>query len=154
MALLVFDLDNFKTINDQHGHLAGDEALRLVTGIAREKLRSDDLLGRFGGDEFLVACEGLDQAGAEALAERMRFDVVWRAPDQQPPMPGLSISVGVAVADLQRGYDPDGLFRRADAALYRAKRGGRNRVVGDDPAYAGEASPRRTRQWGDALAEP
>lgn len=154
VALLVFDLDNFKTINDQHGHLAGDEALRLVTGIAREKLRSDDLLGRFGGDEFLVACEGLDQAGAEALAERMRFDVVWRAPDQQPPMPGLSISVGVAVADLQRGYDPDGLFRRADAALYRAKRGGRNRVVGDDPAYAGEASPRRTRQWGDALAEP
>lgn len=154
VALLVFDLDNFKTINDQHGHLAGDEALRLVTGIAREKLRSDDLLGRFGGDEFLVACEGLDQAGAEALAERMRFDVVWRAPDHEPPMPGLSVSIGVAVADLERGYDAESLFRRADTALYRAKRAGRNRVLADDPAYAGDADARRARQWGDALAEP
>ncbi|OHE80104.1 MAG: hypothetical protein A2X76_01575, partial [Lysobacterales bacterium GWF1_69_6] len=127
VALLVFDLDNFKAINDQHGHLAGDEALRLVTGITRGKLRSDDLLGRFGGDEFLVACEGLDLPAAEALAERMRFDVVWRAPDHEPPMPGLSVSIGVAVADMERGYDAESLFRRADTALYRAKRAGRNR---------------------------
>ncbi|WP_374472033.1 diguanylate cyclase [Arenimonas sp.] len=154
VALLVFDLDNFKAINDQHGHLAGDEALRLVTGITRGKLRSDDLLGRFGGDEFLVACEGLDLPAAEALAERMRFDVVWRAPDHDPPMPGLSVSIGVAVADPGRGYDAESLFRRADTALYRAKRAGRNRVLADDPAYAGDADARRARQWGDALAEP
>lgn len=154
VALLVFDLDNFKTINDQHGHLAGDEALRLATGIARGKLRSDDLLGRFGGDEFLVACEGLDQAAAEALAEQLRFDLVWRAPDATPPMPGLSLSVGVAVADLGKGYDAGDLFHRADTALFRAKRAGRNRVVGDDPAHAGDADSRRARQWNDALAEP
>lgn len=154
VALLVFDLDNFKTINDQHGHLAGDEALRLATGIARGKLRSDDLLGRFGGDEFLVACEGLDQPAAEALAEQLRFDLVWRAPDATPPMPGLSLSVGVAVADLGKGYDAGDLFHRADTALFRAKRAGRNRVVGDDPAHAGDADSRRARQWNDALAEP
>ncbi|HEX5694261.1 MAG TPA: tetratricopeptide repeat-containing diguanylate cyclase, partial [Arenimonas sp.] len=65
VALLVFDLDNFKAVNDSLGHLAGDEALRLASGIARGKLRSVDLLGRFGGDEFLVACEGLDQQAAE-----------------------------------------------------------------------------------------
>jgi diguanylate cyclase (GGDEF)-like protein len=150
---LVFDLDNFKAINDQHGHLAGDEALRLVTGIARGKLRSDDLLGRFGGDEYLVACEGLDLASAEALAEQMRFDVVWRAPEHQPPMPGLSISVGVAIADPARGYDPESLFQRADTALYRAKRGGRNQVQVDLPGEAPEPDSRRARQWGDALAE-
>ncbi|HEY9144161.1 MAG TPA: GGDEF domain-containing protein, partial [Arenimonas sp.] len=155
VALLVFDLDNFKAINDRLGHLAGDEALRLATGIARGKLRSDDLLGRFGGDEFLIACEGLDQAAAEALAEQLRFDLVWRAPDADPPMEGLSLSVGVAVADLDRGYDAGELFHRADSALYRAKRAGRNRVMGDDPAYAtqvGEGS-RRARQWGEALAD-
>ncbi|HEU0152151.1 MAG TPA: tetratricopeptide repeat-containing diguanylate cyclase [Arenimonas sp.] len=153
VALLVFDLDNFKAINDQHGHLAGDEALRLVTGIARGKLRSDDLLGRFGGDEYLVACEGLDLASAEALAEQMRFDVVWRAPEHQPPMPGLSISIGVAIADPARGYDPESLFQRADTALYRAKRGGRNQVQVDLPGEAPEPDSRRARQWGDALAE-
>ena len=155
VALLVFDLDNFKAINDRLGHLAGDEALQLATGIARGKLRSDDLLGRFGGDEFLIACEGLDQAAAEALAEQLRFDLVWRAPDADPPMDGLSLSVGVAVADLDRGYDAGDLFHRADSALYRAKRAGRNRVMGDDPAYAtqvGEGS-RRARQWGEALAD-
>lgn len=155
VALLVFDLDNFKAINDRLGHLAGDEALRLAAGIARGKLRSVDLLGRFGGDEFLVACEGLDQSAAEALAEQLRFDLVWRAPDAQPPMDGLSLSVGVAVADLGRSYDAGELFQRADSALYRAKRGGRNRVVGDDPAQTmpGEANSRRARQWGDALAD-
>jgi diguanylate cyclase (GGDEF)-like protein len=153
VALLVFDLDHFKAINDQHGHLAGDEALKLVTGIARGKLRSDDLLGRFGGDEYLVACEVPDLATAEALAEQIRFDVAWRAPEHQPPMPGLSISVGLAVADPTRGYDPESLFRRADTALYGAKRNGRNQVQADVAGEPVPADGRRARQWGDALAE-
>jgi diguanylate cyclase (GGDEF)-like protein len=153
VALLVFDLDHFKAINDQHGHLAGDEALKLVTGIARGKLRSDDLLGRFGGDEYLVACEVTDLASAEALAEQIRFDVAWRAPEHQPPMPGLSISVGLAVADPTRGYDPESLFRRADTALYGAKRNGRNRVQADVAGEPVATEGRRARQWGDALAE-
>lgn len=153
VALLVFDLDNFKAINDQHGHLAGDEALRLVTGIARGKLRSDDLLGRFGGDEYLVACEVANLAAAEALAEQIRFDVAWRAPEHQPPMPGLSISVGLAVADPDRGYEPESLFRRADTALYRAKRSGRNQVQVDLPGEPVASDGRRARQWDDALAD-
>jgi diguanylate cyclase (GGDEF)-like protein len=146
--MLVFDLDHFKSINDRLGHLAGDEALRLVTTITREKLDRQDLLGRFGGDEFLVAVAGLDGAAAEALAETIRFDVVWRAPDQSPPIPDLSISVGIAIADPDRGYHAEALFRRADGALYRAKRAGRNRVVADDPAAAGTiVDERETRPW-------
>lgn len=153
VALLVFDLDRFKAINDELGHLAGDEALRLVTGLGRAKLRSDDLFGRFGGDEFLIACEGLDRAAAETLAESLRFEVAFRAPDHAPPMPGLTLSVGVALADPVNGYDAEDLFRRADVALYRAKRAGRNRVALDDPAAAGEADARRARQWGGVLAD-
>ncbi len=153
VALLVFDLDHFKAVNDGLGHLAGDEALRLVSGLTRTRLRSDDLFGRFGGDEFLVACEGRDAAAAEALAEAIRFDLVFRAPDHSPPMPGLSLSVGVAIADPARGYEPEDLFRRADVALYRAKRSGRNRVELDDPGQPGEASDRRARQWGGVLAD-
>ena len=155
LALLVFDLDRFKAINDQHGHLAGDAALRLVAGVVREKLRSQDLFGRFGGDEFLVAVPGMDGAAAEGLGEAIRFEIVWRAPDQQPPMPDLSISVGLAIADPGRGYDAESLFRRADGALYRAKRGGRNRVVADDPQAAGTAVPddRAPRQWTIALPD-
>ena len=91
----------------------------------------------------------MDAAGAETLAESIRFEVVWRAPDQRPPMPELSVSVGLAIADPGRGYDAESLFRRADGALYRAKRGGRNRVMVDDPATADAAVPddRRPRQW-------
>ncbi|GAB2492382.1 hypothetical protein GCM10027266_07050 [Arenimonas alkanexedens] len=153
VALLVFDLDNFKAINDQHGHLAGDDALRLVTGIARAKLRSDDLLGRFGGDEFLIACEGMDLPTAEALAEQIRFDVAWRAPTPAADTPGLSISVGVATSDRSCGYDPESLFHRADTALYAAKRGGRNRVQVDAPGDTTPSESRRARHWGEALAD-
>ncbi|MFY2765225.1 diguanylate cyclase [Arenimonas sp. MALMAid1274] len=152
VALMVLDLDNFKQINDRHGHLAGDAALQLVVGIARGKLRSEDLLGRFGGDEFLIACRGLDLAAAEALAETIRFDVVWRGADQDPPMAELGISVGVALADVSQGYATESLFRRADTALYEAKRAGRNRVhtaQGDvQPPPATEA---RLRKLGAAL---
>lgn len=153
VALMVVDLDRFKQINDGLGHLAGDEALRLLTGLCREKLRSADLLGRFGGDEFLIACEGLDLAGAEVLAESIRAEMVRRAPLHQPPMPGLSVSIGVAVADPELGYEPESLFHRADAALYRAKHLGRNRVVAAAPSQEHGPDPLRRRRWDQALQE-
>jgi diguanylate cyclase (GGDEF)-like protein len=130
LCLVVFDLDHFKQINDRHGHQAGDAALALVVGVAREHLVSDDLFGRFGGDEFMVACGG-GTAQAVAMADALRAAVAARAPQAEPPIPGLTLSLGVAQADPQRGYDADDLFARADAALYAAKRRGRNRVVAD-----------------------
>ncbi len=143
LSLIVFDLDHFKAINDSHGHLVGDAALALVVGVVREHLVSDDLFGRFGGDEFMIACAGQHAAGTVALAERLRAAVAERAPLAEPPIPGLTLSLGVAQADPDHGYHPDELFARADAALYVAKQGGRNRVVADAPAAAMVGAIRR-----------
>ncbi|MDE2088148.1 MAG: GGDEF domain-containing protein [Xanthomonadaceae bacterium] len=99
LSLIVFDLDHFKAINDSHGHLVGDTALALVVGVVREHLVSDDLFGRFGGDEFMIACAGQHAAGTVALAERLRAAVAERAPLAVPPIPGLTLSLGVAQAD-------------------------------------------------------
>lgn len=127
--LIVFDLDHFKSINDRQGHLAGDAALKLVVGIVREHLVSADLFGRFGGDEFLIACADQPLAACRDLAERIRAAVQTRAATAHPPLAGLTLSMGIAQADGETGYTPDALFARADAALYEAKRRGRNRVV-------------------------
>lgn len=129
LNLILFDLDHFKVINDQQGHTAGDRALLLVTGIVREHLVSDDLFGRFGGDEFMIACTGQALSTTTSLAESMRIAVAERAPRHDPPLPGLSLSIGVAQASVENGYDANALFERADAALYEAKQRGRNNVV-------------------------
>ena len=129
LDLIVFDLDHFKSINDRDGHLVGDAALRLVAGIVREHLDSDDLFGRFGGDEFLIACADQGTEAVARIAEAIRAGVERQAPAHAPPMPGLTLSMGIAQANRDAGYDADDLFARADAALYRAKREGRNRVV-------------------------
>jgi diguanylate cyclase (GGDEF)-like protein/MYXO-CTERM domain-containing protein len=134
VALMVFDLDHFKAINDGHGHLAGDAALRYVAGIVRENLRSDDLFGRFGGDEFLIGAADLDREQALALAEKIRSAAHLRAGTEDPRLAALSLSLGIAHADPGAGYSLELLFSRADAALYAAKRGGRNRSVLEDPS--------------------
>lgn len=134
LTLVVFDLDHFKAINDRHGHLVGDAALRLVAGVVRRHLDSEDLFGRFGGDEFLIACS--DQAPDEvvALLDRIRRAVETEATRHEPPLPDLSLSMGVAHAADENDYVATALFARADAALYAAKRQGRNRVVVADDA--------------------
>ena len=131
--LIVLDLDHFKAINDRLGHLAGDRALKLVTGVVHEHLDSADLFGRFGGDEFLIASADHDAASAHALAEAIRVAVEAEALRQTPSLEGLTLSMGLAQADPDSGYSADALFARADAALYEAKRQGRNRVVVANP---------------------
>ena len=143
-ALFVFDLDHFKQVNDMHGHLAGDEALKLVVGVSREKLDSADLLGRFGGDEFLVAAirDRVEEfpALAESLCAALRTRVAG-----DPQFAPLSLSLGIAVVD-GGDYAADALFARADSALYAAKRGGRDRCVLADarPAEPTAETPLRT----------
>jgi diguanylate cyclase (GGDEF)-like protein len=132
LTLIVFDLDHFKAINDRHGHLLGDAALRLVVGVVREHLVSDDLFGRFGGDEFMIACSGQQAQQTAAMAEKIRLAVAQQATAASPPIPGLTLSMGLAQADPEHGYLADALFARADAALYRAKQQGRNRIAVDD----------------------
>lgn len=136
LNLVMFDLDHFKTINDKLGHSAGDRALTLVAGIVREHLVSDDLFGRFGGDEFMIACAGQSLDATAEIANAIRTAVLERALLVDPPLPGLSLSMGVAQANAETGYAAATLFERADAALYRAKQNGRNNVVVADERVA------------------
>ncbi|MEO8001833.1 MAG: diguanylate cyclase [Arenimonas sp.] len=129
MNLIVFDLDHFKSINDKQGHLAGDNALKLVVGIVRQHLVSEDLFSRFGGDEFVIACADQPIQATYALAEKIRTSVEHEANHAQPALTGLSLSMGISQSNPELGYDADSLFERADKALYAAKHRGRNRVI-------------------------
>lgn len=141
VSLIVFDLDHFKAINDRHGHMTGDAALKLLVGLVREQLDSEDLFGRFGGDEFLLAVRH-PPLEAVAIAERIRASVDQRTRAVGSQLPPLGISMGVAHAGPATGYDPDTLFLRADAALYAAKDAGRNRIVVDDGDLPPPGDPR------------
>jgi diguanylate cyclase (GGDEF)-like protein len=128
-ALLMMDLDTFKEINDEHGHLAGDRYLRSLGGVVRERLRAADLACRYGGDEFCLLLPETDAAGAVAFGERMRAAVADLTVDGDGPSLRTTMSIGVSLfPDHDTGSLRD-LFLRADQALYQAKRTGRNRVV-------------------------
>jgi diguanylate cyclase (GGDEF)-like protein len=132
-ALALFDIDHFKAFNDEHGHLAGDAALERLGAILRRATRSDDLAFRYGGEEFLVLLPDVDLAGAITVAERIRVAV---EEDETRALPPFTISGGVALCDPADGHDAEPLLRRADAALYLAKRAGRNRIATDDLSVA------------------
>jgi diguanylate cyclase (GGDEF)-like protein len=127
LSLLMADVDGLKAINDREGHAAGDRALRLVAGALAGDARGTDSVARIGGDEFALIAPHTDAADAFALAERIRSLVAGQG---QPD--AITISVGVATAD--PGQTAAGaLFRAADAALYAAKRRGRDRVAAAGP---------------------
>lgn len=130
VALLFLDLDHFKALNDRHGHAAGDRALVAVAGALRHELRPSDLLGRYGGEEFVALLQGADRENAVQIATRLcrrvsRLDVNVGGNE------ALTVSIGVAIrtpADTVQS-----LIERADQAMYAAKLGGRNRVVCSGP---------------------
>lgn len=132
VGLLFCDVDNFKCINDDHGHAAGDQLLHDVAGRLEEQARAGDTVARVGGDEFVILLEGLAEPDdAVRIAERMRLAVA------QPIRIGASTktvtcSIGVAVA-IDRTSGVDSLLARADEAMYRAKLEGRDRVVTNTP---------------------
>lgn len=141
-AVLILDLDHFKAVNDRYGHLAGDDVLQAVARVLTEEVRDQDLAGRFGGEEFVVALGGLRpddvvSGRAREVAERIRRRVESLAVDTGTAgrITALSVSVGVA-ASPEHGDDPEPLLAAADAALYEAKRGGRNRVRHAEPVVA------------------
>lgn len=131
VAVLFLDLDRFKTVNDSLGHGAGDDLLREVAGRLRQVVRPGDTVARLGGDEFVVLLEDMDSTD-DAQRAAQRIAAVLRSPFQAAGSEVFATaSIGVAMGD--RGSEADELLSRADAALYAAKRGGRNRIeVFDD----------------------
>ncbi|MFC7302288.1 diguanylate cyclase [Cognatiluteimonas weifangensis] len=126
LSLLFLDLDRFKQLNDRLGHEAGDAALRATAGIMRGELREQDEVGRYGGEEFVVALPDADGAHALQAAERIRRRLQQRAGED---VGGATPTASIGVAMLQPGEDLASLIARADAAMYAAKAAGRNRVV-------------------------
>jgi diguanylate cyclase (GGDEF)-like protein len=132
VALIALDLDRFKAINDGLGHLAGDAVLKATVEAVRSTLRAEDEVYRFGGEEFLVLLHASDESEARVAAERIRSAVEDLAIVHPANLPGgvVTVSLGVVlIRPVDLDATDDEWFARADAALYRAKDGGRNRVV-------------------------
>jgi diguanylate cyclase (GGDEF)-like protein len=128
VSFIMIDVDEFKRFNDMFGHIAGDRVLSSVARILRAQFRPDDLLVRYGGDEFAVLLPGVDLEQALVVAERVRACVCGETGDGSDSLIQIPIKISLGVAELQQGATFDKLIRDADAALYRAKHAGRNAV--------------------------
>jgi len=133
LCISMADLDLFKSVNDAHGHLVGDEVLRDVTARMRATVRDFDTVGRYGGEEFLIILENAPLATARSIAERVRWHVAQSPIKVKELQIRLTLSQGLAAASMKDSVDS--LLQRADAALYQAKAAGRNcvRVAEDVP---------------------
>ncbi|HSG82054.1 MAG TPA: diguanylate cyclase, partial [Gemmatimonadota bacterium] len=130
---VMFDIDDFKRLNDTHGHTTGDAALRSIGEVLRRSLRTADFVGRYGGDEFLLVLPETSAHGTHQLAERIRNGVSRRDFDLRGGKLRLTVSGGVAGFPEAGVVTPEDLIDRADQALYRAKAAGRNKVFAYSP---------------------
>ncbi len=137
VSVLMIDLDHFKRVNDRHGHRAGDEALRMIGDLLVRELRRPDVCTRWGGEEFAVILPGTDESGAAVVAKRLLRAIRASArlsavrigvPDGRPETVRVTASLGVAAYPSEAVATPEQLVQRADAAMYRAKEQGRDRV--------------------------
>jgi len=140
VALLMGDLDNFKVYNDTHGHPKGDMVLRQVAKILLANTRQHDIAARYGGEEFVIILPGTGRVGARRVAETLRSQIE-NYPFEGKELSGnITITIGVAVFP-DDATDAESLIQRADDALYRGKRAGKNRVTWAAPADTGDAAP-------------
>jgi diguanylate cyclase (GGDEF)-like protein len=129
-CLAFIDLDHFKQVNDNHGHAMGDDVLKRAVTICKQHLRPTDLFGRLGGEEFAILLQDCSSEGGRAIANRIRLAMEAARVEGNGNTVSFSASVGVA-STVSHGYELQQLCREADAALYRAKRAGRNCVIAD-----------------------
>ncbi|MBB1627354.1 diguanylate cyclase [Achromobacter sp. UMC71] len=133
LAFILFDIDDFKGINDTYGHASGDQALKTVADLCRQTWRQSDVVARVGGEEFAVLCRTRTAEQAVAAAERMRVCIARaRVPAENGAVFALTASFGVAYASWRNTGAADTLFRQADELLYQAKMSGKDRVVSSD----------------------
>ena len=138
LCLAVVDLDHFKRINDEVGHLAGDEVLRTFARVAQQHLRKEDVFGRYGGEEFLLLMPSTILLDALNIVERIRElseAQLWVSAKLRQ-----KVTVSIGVTQYIPGESVLDLFSRADAAMYLAKTGGRNQVVVEEPVEAGQSA--------------
>lgn len=124
LAVAMIDIDHFKKINDDYGHLVGDRVLGELAQRLARGVRAMDVVGRWGGEEFLLLCPNTDRDGAQAVAEKLRASV-----SAEPFQAGISLTISLGVAIATGKEAPDAVLDDADRALYEAKEAGRNRVV-------------------------
>ena len=132
LSVLLIDIDHFKTFNDNFGHGVGDQVLKLMAKVLRERVREIDLPARYGGEELIAVLPGADLATCETVAERIRRSIAECTITRRSTgevLPGITVSIGVG--QFQPGESMADLIDRCDRALYRAKRTGRNRVVSE-----------------------
>jgi diguanylate cyclase (GGDEF)-like protein len=154
VSIFMFDLDHFKHYNDSHGHLAGDHLLRQLAALVRDNVRSEDVFGRFGGEEFLLVMPGLGAAQAMNAAGviRRRIEEFAFEGEETQPMGRVTISGGVACFPDDEREQVE-LLRAADAALYRAKHGGRNHVMRADDSGLNPVTTRSEKSPEPAVAD-
>jgi two-component system cell cycle response regulator len=134
LALVLFDIDHFKKVNDTYGHQAGDFVLSELSALLTAALRAEDVFARYGGEEFAVICRGSDLAQAQVVGERMRRAVEQNRFVYEGTHIPITISLGVAGLPNPTVKDASDLIGLADKALYQSKHGGRNRVTVHQPA--------------------
>ncbi len=131
LSLLLLDIDFFKKVNDQHGHLEGDRVLRELARICNRVLRAEDMFARFGGEEFAVLLRGVPLRGAARAGERLRIAIAENVSFGIPRV-GVGVSIGCSTLDTHKAVSAAALIHVADQCLYEAKRTGRGRVVAED----------------------
>ncbi|MGD8858424.1 MAG: GGDEF domain-containing protein [Myxococcales bacterium] len=152
LTVLLIDIDRFKQVNDRGGHEAGDAVLRILARALERMLRTEDVLGRWGGEEFVVLARAIERDGAARLAERIRRGVeVLRIPVGRA---SISVTASIGVAHAGGQADASELLRAADEAMYAAKAGGRNRVELAPLSGRGEAVVTQTRTLDAHSTEP
>jgi diguanylate cyclase (GGDEF)-like protein len=133
LALVLFDIDHFKKVNDTHGHQAGDHVLAEISTLLTGALRAEDVFARYGGEEFAVICRGSDLTQAQVVGERLRKAVETHRFVYDGTHIPVTISVGIAVLPNPAVKDANDIVAFADQALYKSKNGGRNRVTAHEP---------------------
>ena len=129
LSLVIFDIDHFKSVNDTYGHLIGDRVIAKVAEAARSQLRDEDILVRYGGEEFLCILPGVSSCDAESICERIRVEIEGLIVVDRKRKIGCTVSLGYATCPTQELDSERKLLQAADDALYRAKKNGRNATV-------------------------
>jgi diguanylate cyclase (GGDEF)-like protein len=126
-SLVMLDIDNFKRVNDRYGHLTGDEVLEKIAALIRRNIRDTDIVGRYGGEEFIIILPHTNLSSAWVIAERIR-SIIEKAEMKDPAGNVFAVTVSQGLSNWERGEDADSLISCCDEALYKAKGKGRNRV--------------------------